>query len=247
MGVAHQLQRGDGPVAVAADEHVARPAIIDHRRVAIRVVGDVRDVHRVADDGHIARAIDDHRAQHRCSEIAHAAEAVKGRAGVADRVHPGADADLRLPVGARRQRRPADVVVAVPPRDPSRPPLIIRHPAPADVLYIHPPPVVIDDARKLLVTHPRPARIGESPVAIREGSPARIGIRGPPAIAVAGHFDPLAVGQQCIVEIVEGDIGAGLRGAWCGEREHRGEDEKEEGFEFHGSDSFGLNGRGFIQ
>jgi hypothetical protein len=54
------------------------------------------------------------------------------------------------------------------------------------------------------------------------------------------------VRQQRLVEKVEGNIrrpGA----ARSREREERGEDEKEEGFEFHGSISFGLNAPGFIQ
>ena len=246
MRGAHEFQRGDGPLATAADDRVARPAVVNHRHVAVGVVGDVGDVHRVADDRHIARMIHDHEPQHRRSEIAHAAEIVKARPDVADRVHPCADADLRLPVGARRQRRPADVVVAVSPRNPARPPLVIRLPDPAHVHHIDPAPVVIDDARKLLVAHPRPARIGESPVAIRVRHPVGIHVRRPPAEAVARDLDPLAVGQQRVVEIVERNI-RGVRGARGGEREQRGEEEKKEGFEFHGGNSFGLNGRVFIQ
>ena len=246
MRVADQPQRRDRPLAVVAHDPVARPAIIDHRHVAIRVVGDVRDVHRVADDGHIPRVAEDHRPQHRRSEIPGAAEIVRSRADVVGRVHPCADADLRLPVGARRQRRPADIVIAFPPGNPRRTPLVIRLPAPAHRFDGKPAPVVINDARKLLVAHPRPARVGESPVAIRVRNPAALDIRGVPAVAVAFHLDPLAVGQERVIEIVERNI-RGVRGARCGEREHCGKDEKKKGFEFHGGNSFGLNGRGFIQ
>ncbi len=246
LRAAHQFQRGDRTLAAAADKGETQPAVVDHRHVAVGVVGDVRDVHRGADDDHVARAIDDHGTQHRRAEIAHAAEAVKRRADVAGRVHPRADADLRLPVGARWQRCPAHVVVALPPRDPRRPPLVVRHPAPARILQIHPPPVMIDDARELLVAHPRPARVGESPVAIRVGRPVAIHVGRTPAKAVIGNLDPFAVRQQRIVEVVERNIRR-PGGAWSREREQGGEEEKEEGCEFHGSATFGLNGPGFIQ
>src|SRR6185437_7219201 len=51
----------------------------------------------------------------------------------------------------RRQRSPADIVVAIAPIDPGRRPLLARNPEPAG-LVVHPAPVVIGD--------PAPVRLG---------------------------------------------------------------------------------------
>src|SRR5205823_4626080 len=66
----------------------------------------------------------------------------------------------------RRQRSPADVVVARLPVDPGRSPLVTRDPFPAVVGVVVPAAVVISRPAERLVGDPGPAEVGPHPVAV---------------------------------------------------------------------------------
>src|SRR6185369_9296296 len=81
--------------------------------------------------------------------------------------------DAAAPVEARfrRQRSPADVILARPPRDPGRRPFVTRHPDPADAAQLHPATVVISRPAKFLVRDPGPAGVAVGPAAFSVGPP----------------------------------------------------------------------------
>ena len=183
---------------VGVNEDETRPAAEDH--VVVGVVGDVRDVDRLGDEDHIPRPRIAHRADERRTEVHDRTEIVVAGADVVSVVGPCADAHAGAPVRRRRERRPAHIVVIMPPGDPRRPPFVIRHPAPAHILGVHPAPVVIRHAAPVLVAHPRPAGVRVAPVSIGVRRPVFIHAIRTPALAVIADLQPLAVGRQRVVE-----------------------------------------------
>src|SRR5207249_9840722 len=64
------------------------------------------------------------------------------------------------------QRRPADVSGSLPPRNPGRGPLRVRHPNPAEFHAPIPPAIMVGGPTPRLITNPIPTRVGPTPVAV---------------------------------------------------------------------------------
>jgi hypothetical protein len=71
----------------------------------------------------------------------------------------------------RRQRSPADVIFAGPPRNPSRRPFFARHPNPTDPPEPDPSAVMIRGPAKRLVGHPGPTGVRVNPTTLGVRSP----------------------------------------------------------------------------
>ena len=181
----------------------------------VPVVGDVRDVCRYVDNRHIACAGDDDVTNYGRAEIAHTAERVVAGAYVVVRVHPRRKPDAHLPSRLRRQRRPADVVITAPPRNPGRTPFISRHPAPAYFIELNPTAVVVGDSTEILVAYPGPSGIRVAPVSVGVRAPVPVHSTWLPDPAVAVGVAPVTVGRKGVVEEVEADS----RFSHCGRRE----------------------------
>src|SRR5205823_13764971 len=86
-------------------------------------------------------------------------------------IRPVPDAAATIEARFRRQRRPADVILARSPRDPGRRPFVTRHPNPTDAPQPDPASIVIRGPAEWLVRHPGPARVGINPATISVGAP----------------------------------------------------------------------------
>ena len=82
-------------------------------------------------------------------------------------VDPGALIEARF----RRQRCPADVIVALAPRNPRRRPLIARNPNPTDSPQTRPSAVVISRPAKRFFRNPSATGVGVNPATVRVRSP----------------------------------------------------------------------------
>ena len=213
VGLAHELQRLDAVLGTRGNLGVIRAAIENHRARSVSVDdGDVGDVHRVVDDGDIALARHQDIAHYGRAEVAVFTEGIGRGADVVVAVHPNADARARLKHRVGRQRRPANVIVAPPPGDPRRAPLVTRLPDPAVILEANPAAIMAGDGAEVLVGNPRPARIRVAPVAVGVGAPIAFQPPGLPAIAVGVHIHPRAVGRKAVVKKGERDARLGLPG-----------------------------------
>jgi hypothetical protein len=161
-------------VRVRAQHFIIRPIIVDH----IILNGDVRDVHRVINIGNVLHSRGDVTAQDRFTDVADLAEIVIFRTDIELDVNLRANRsslinDART---AWRQRRPADVITAGPPRDPCGTPVQILSgkPDPAIVRKIRPAAIMISGPAKILVRDPCPSVVRVSPVAVRVGAPVLI-------------------------------------------------------------------------
>ena len=99
---------------------VARTLIYD-RRV---VVSDVGDVGRLIDDGHVALGRNHGALRARRAELPCFNEAILLRADVVITVRPIVNAGAAIEARFGRERRPADIVVALAPGDPGRRPFV---------------------------------------------------------------------------------------------------------------------------
>ena len=128
---------------------------------------------------------------------------------------------------ARRQRRPAAIIIRVTPRHPRRRPDRVRPPAPAAARIVKPASVVKCRSAPRIIRKPIPARIGVDPMTVVAiWLPARIinHDRRLPAKPVAIHVHPVAVRREIVVKIILRDHG-GLLGSIrlrCGLRRRRG-------------------------
>ncbi len=169
--------------------------------VAARTVVTTHDlgyVHAALEDRRVARHWRTKRGVTRLREMIRRDEGVARRAEVVTRiavtVHTVAEATIW------RQRCPADVIAALTPRHPCWSPFAARHPHPAVVRQVHPATVVIHDPAKGLVRLPHPAQRRPAPTAIQIRAPARCRDRRAPAVAVAAHIEPAAMGRKLIVK-----------------------------------------------
>ena len=233
VALAHKLQHlnavlgalGDPPVVQAAVEDEAAWAVPGNDR-------DVGDVHRAVDDGDIPLARNQDIAQHRRAEIAVFAEGIGQGANVVVAIHPYADARLRLKDRIGRQRRPADVIIALAPGDPCRAPFVIRLPDPAVIFQANPAAIMVGDGAEILVGNPCPSRIRVAPVAVGVGTPIAIHPPRLPAIAVRIHIHPAPVGRKAFVKIRERDARLGLPGQ-DGAKQNGQHEGEQEVFYFH--------------
>jgi len=123
------------------------------------------------------------------------------------------DIDIdREAVACRRQRRPADMVVAPTPGDPGACPGVPRHPAPADLVLVEPAAIVIDGPRERFVRGKVPAVVLQiDPVAVAIGPPLGIDL-GTEDIAVFRMLHPDTMAGERGEEDVDLDRGGGLGG-----------------------------------
>ena len=140
--------------------------------------GDVRDVHRVVNIGNILHSRSDVTAQDRFTDVADFAEIVIFRTDIELDVYLRTNRsslvnDART---ARRQRRPADIIAAGPPRDPCGTPVQILSgkPDPAIISKIRPAAIMISGPADILVRDPCPSVVRVSPVTVRVRAPVLI-------------------------------------------------------------------------
>jgi hypothetical protein len=164
----------DRPARVRTHNVNIRPVIIDH----IVLNGDVGHVHCVADVGNVLRWGKDPIPQNRFTDKTNVTKVVILRADIELDIHPGADRlsfinDTRT---AWRQRRPADIIAAGPPRDPGRSPVEIapREPNPAVIAEIRPATIMVGGPAEVFVRNPCPTVVGISPVTVGVRPPVRI-------------------------------------------------------------------------
>src|SRR5690606_25976891 len=122
----------------------------------VAVERNVRDVDRAPEDHDGTRTRHADTPEHRGSKLHDRAEDIVRGPDVIGVVHPDTEADTRAPPRLGRQRSPADVVIRFAPRNPSRTPLVVGHPNPADIIGPHPATVVIANVAKVLVADPGP-------------------------------------------------------------------------------------------
>ena len=160
-------------------------AAVDHDTAGNR---EVRRVRRQPDEGHVARL------RLECTDASRESQTYARRhEDIRERI------DLRIEVltdrDARRQRRPAGVLVVRSPGDPGRSPRRVRHPNPSVVVVERPATVVVRRPRPRLVGDPGPPGVAVCPIAHRIRTPrARLG--GNPDVAVASMRDPPTVAGQ---------------------------------------------------
>lgn len=167
------------------------------------VVGDIGDVGRLIDDGHIAfgrndRVFEPQRAKLFCLD-----EAILVRTDVVIAVRPIVDAGAAIEACFRRQGGPTDVVITLAPGNPRRRPFIARHPNPADITQARPTSVVIRRPTEWLFRDPSPAGVGVNPVAISIGAPAaRLRLARLPDVTIIGGLAPIAIPVELGIERV---------------------------------------------
>src|SRR6202521_6136529 len=216
------LQPFDSPAGHLLDV-LHRDALVDDAVVDHRVVGDVGGV---MDDRHVARRWfdvgDDVLRQERA--LLDEAE-MRGPEGnfevdaAESEPEAGAEADLG------RQWRPTDVAAAIAPGNPGRTPFVARDPLPAVVGVIGPAAIVIGGPTEGLVGHPGPAVVGHHPAAGHVGAPAGADPERQPDPAVGAALDPVAVGRELVVEVIDVDAATLVIGVLIGRlsivRRHR--------------------------
>ena len=104
----------------------------------------------------------------------------------------------------RRQRRPADVSGSLPPRNPGRCPLRMRHPNPAKIHAPIPAAIVVGGPTPRLIAGPIPAGVGPPPLAVGVRAPSNFYSRRPPTASVRSDHDPFPVRAERLVKITFG-------------------------------------------
>ncbi|MEY2482158.1 MAG: hypothetical protein QOK24_686 [Verrucomicrobiota bacterium] len=146
---------------------VVRPLIHDRR---IRV-GDVGDVRGFIHESDVALGRNHGAAHMLRPEFIPGNKRILIRSDVVITIRPIMDTAPAIEARFRRQRRPADIILARAPRNPGGRPFVARHPHPADAAQAKPASVVISRPAKRLVGNPGPAGVRISPTAIRIRSP----------------------------------------------------------------------------
>ena len=164
---AFESQALDRLLRLRANFVVAR-TLVHNRGV---VVGDVGDVGRLSDDGHVALGRNDRVFEARRAKLFCLDEAILVRTDVVITVRPIVDAGSAIETRFRRQRSPTDIVITLAPGNPGRRPFVARHPDPADITQARPTSVVIRRPTERLFRNPSPADVGVNPVAIGIGAP----------------------------------------------------------------------------
>jgi len=174
-------------------------SFVNNRRVRKGDPGHVRRVHGDAD---IAL-----RRNHSAPDMFRAKfvtrdERILVRSDVVIIVRPIVDALAMIEPRLGRQRRPTNVILARPPRNPGGRPFIARYPDPADATQSHPATVVIRGPAERFVGNPGPAG-----VAIH---PAAFGVRPPiarffcyarlPDIAVLVSLPPITIRIEFLIK-----------------------------------------------
>ncbi len=100
----------------------------------------------------------------------------------------------------RRDRRPADIGIAVAPRHPGRRPDRSGDPDPSPRVLPDPRSVVVRVAAPPIVRHPGPAIVGVDPFPVRVGLPADRDVARNPAVSPAADRLPPPVRRELVVE-----------------------------------------------
>jgi len=196
---AFESQALDRLLRLRANFVVAR-ALVYNRGV---VVGDVSDVGRLIDNGHVALGRNDRVFEPRRAKLFCLDEAILVRTDVVITVRPIVDAGSAIEARFGRQRGPTDVVITLAPGNPRWRPFIARHPDPADIAQARPTSVVIRRPTERLFRDPSPADVGVNPVAIGIGAPgARLRLARLPDVTVIGGLAPIAIPVELGVERV---------------------------------------------
>ena len=172
-------------------------------------VADVCDVHRRLHNRHVALRRDDVAdVSPPAGELLAWDEIITPCADVVVVVHACIKATPAVRLG--RQRGPADVRIAFPPRHPRRSPLAARHPHPAFASVAHPAPVMTRRPAVRFVRAPSPAVVAPHPFAVGVRTPVPVALRlaGLENVAVALDFIPIAVRIQRVVKEISGSRGA---------------------------------------
>ena len=200
----------DRTLAARAHLLVVRP-FVHNRRVR---VSNVRHIRRLNHDRDVALGGNHDTPDALRGEFIARHEGVLVGSDVVIIIRPVPDAAATIEARFRRQRRPADVILARSPRDPGRRPFVARHPNPADAAQPDPTSIVIRSPAEWLVRHPSPARVGINPATICVGSPtpSSLGFAWLPDITVVRRFPPRAVRFQlpvkCAVRIARASFGS---------------------------------------
>ena len=101
----------------------------------------------------------------------------------------------------RGQRRPADVSGSLPPRNPGRGPLRVRHPNPAEFHAPIPPAIMVGGPTPRLITNPIPTRVGPTPVAVSVRAPSDFDSRRSPTAPVRSNHHPFSVRGERLVKV----------------------------------------------
>ena len=166
-GVAFQAKALHRLAALRAHFVIIRSLIHD-RRV---VVSNVGDVGRLINNSQVALWRHDRGLDSLRTEFSGRNEGILVRTDVVIVIRPIVDAGALIESRFRGQRRPADVIVALPPRNPSRCPLLARNPNPADAAQTRPTSVVISGPPEWLFGNPSPAGVGVNPATVRVRTP----------------------------------------------------------------------------
>ncbi len=135
------------------------------------VVGDIGDVGGLIDDSDIAFRRQDRGLNPLRAKLPGCDEGILVRPDVVIVIRPIVDAGALIEPRFRGQRRPADVIVALAPRNPGRRPFIARNPDPADSTQTRPAPVMIGRPAEWLFRNPSPAGVGVNPATVRVRTP----------------------------------------------------------------------------
>ena len=164
-------------------------------------ISDVRDVGGLIDDRHVALRRQERLLNSRRAEFSTCDETVLVGTDVVIIVRPIANACALVEACLGRQRRPADVVTALAPRNPRRRPLIPRDPNPADSAQTSPAPIVIRSPAEWFLGNPGPARIGINPATVGVGPPTQTGrFSWMKNVAVIAGLDPVTVWLELVVK-----------------------------------------------
>ena len=150
---------------------VTRTFVDDHRVI----VSNVRDVGRLIDNRHVPLGRKQCLLDSRRAKFAARDERILVGTNVVITVRPIPNSGALIETRFRRQRRPANIIIARSPRDPRRRPLVSRHPNPADPAQPSPAPVVISRPTERFFRNPGPACVGISPLSVGVGAPPIVG------------------------------------------------------------------------
>ena len=165
--VAFQAKSLHWLAALRAQLVVVRTFVNDGRVI----ISDVRDVGGLIDDGHVAFRRHNGGFDPLRAEFSGRDKRILVRTDVVIIIGPIVDAGALIESRFRRQRRPADVIVAFAPGNPGRRPLITRNPNPADSAQARPAAVVIRGPAEWLLGDPSPAGVGVNPATVRVRTP----------------------------------------------------------------------------
>jgi len=167
VGFALDPQPLNGLLRAGAQFVVVR-ALVDDGCITI---GDVGDVGRLIDDGHIAFDWNDSLLDALRTELIRWHERILIRTDVIIIVSPIVDAAAPIEARFRWKGRPADIIVALAPGNPGGCPLRTGNPDPSDVAQSRPASVMIGRPTEWLFRDPGPAGVGIDPAAIDVGPP----------------------------------------------------------------------------